>query len=327
MATVRDIAALAGVSTATVSRVLNDPEVVSPETVVLVNTAIKELKYQRKALRRKRTNLFGIIVPDITNPFFAELLDVIEKEAFFHGRCVLFFNSRHNTRQEQVYINECSNHEVDGVFLVPTCMEADYLEELKQYKFPTVMLTKSTGIIPSVSVDHAEGGRLIAEHLVSCGHTDIAYVGPVTIEEDKLTGFSLGLEGKNQSVQSKYMFDCCVLPGVSELKQFVESLVDKQGQPKVSAIYCMNDVTAERVQNVLHALNIKTPEQVVVIGFDNSLTAKTLGITSISQPMREIAHLGFEQMLECLKETEKQNTYTPKVLLPRLVLRNSVLKI
>jgi LacI family transcriptional regulator len=326
MATVQDIADFAGVSTATVSRVLNKSEAVSPETVAKVNEAIKELKYERKALKRKRTDLFGIIVPDITNPFFAELLDVIEREAFFHGRCVLFFNSRHNTKQEKLYLNECLNHEVDGVFLIPTCMDEAYLNEIKKYKFPTIMLTRSTEIIPSVSVDHAEGGRLVAEHLISIGHTKIGYVGPINHQEDKLTGFSSVLEEKKEPIRREFMFDCCASPEKSELKQFIQSLVDKDGQPKVSAINCTNDVTAEKVQNILYSLNINVPEQIAVIGFDNSLTAKTLDMTSISQPMREIAHLGFEQMLECIKEAEKQKTYPPKVLLPRLVLRNSVLK-
>lgn len=324
MATVRDIAALIGVSTATVSRVLNESEMVAPETVAKVNEAIKELNYKKKIPKRKRTNLFGVIVPNISNPFFSELLDVIEKEAFYHGRCVLFFNSRQSTRQERVYLNECYNHEVDGVFLIPTSVKEDYLNEIKQYKFPTVVLTQKTEIIPSVSTDHSEGGRLVAEHLLSCGHINIAYVGPVNPREQKLTGFISVLKEKREPLRKEFMFDWNINSDFSELNNFANSLIDHQGNPKVSAIYCMNDVTAESVQKALRTSKIRVPEQVVIIGFDNSITAKSLDISSIAQPMREIAHLGFEQMLECLKEEKKQNTYTPKVLLPRLVLRNSV---
>lgn len=326
MATVRDLAALVGVSTATISRVLNDPELVAPDTVAKVNQAIKELQYERRISKRKRTNLFGIIVPNITNPFFSELLEVIEKEAFHHGRCVLFFNSRHNIRQERVYLNECNNHEVDGVFLVPCSIDEKYFDEIRQYKFPTVVLTRVTTAVPSVSVDHAEGGKLVAEHLLSSGHVNIAYVGPVNAHEEKLTGFTALLDARNEPLQKSRMFDWDIGSDLNGLKQFAASLLDERGNLKVTAIYCMNDVIAERVQKVLKALKIKVPEQIVIIGFDNSLTAKSLDITSVAQPMREIAHLGFEKMLECLKEEKKPKTYTPKVLLPRLVLRNSVLE-
>lgn len=327
MATIRDIAELTGVSTATVSRVLNGSKMVAPETFEKVNEVIQNLQYNKKLPKRKITNLFGIIVPNITNPFFSELLDVIEKEAFYHGRCVLFFNSHHSNRQERIYLNECHNHKVDGVFLVPTSMDEEYLNEIKQYKFPTVLLTQSTEVIPSVSVDHLEGGKLIAEHLLSCGHINIAYVGPVNIREEKLTGFVSLLKGKREPLRKEFMFDWEISSDFQDLEHFVHSLLDGHGKPKVSAIFCVNDVIAESVQKALKVLKIKVPEQVVIIGFDNSITAKTLDISSIAQPMREIANLGFEQMLECLKEGKKQETYPPKVLLPRLVLRNSVLEI
>ena len=92
MATVRDIAAHVGVSIATVSRALNESNKVSPETLKVVEDAINELNYEKKLSVKKRTNLFGVIFPNISNPFFSELLEVIENEAFHHGRCVLFFN-------------------------------------------------------------------------------------------------------------------------------------------------------------------------------------------------------------------------------------------
>ena len=116
MATVREIATLVGVSTATVSRVINEPKKVAPATVAMVQAVIEELHYEKKVAKKKRSNTFAIIVLNITNPFFSELLDVIEDEAYHHGRCVLFFNSRARLRQERMYFHECENHQVDGVF-------------------------------------------------------------------------------------------------------------------------------------------------------------------------------------------------------------------
>ncbi len=322
MATIREIATLVGVSTATVSRVINEPNKVAPETVTKVKTAINELNYKKKVPLKKRSNTFAIIVPNITNPFFSELLDVIEEEAYHHGRCVLFFNSRHYLRQEKIYFSECASHQVDGVFLVPITTNEKHLQQLKEFNFPTVLLTKSVNILPSVAVDHSEGGRLVAKHLLSSGHTQIAYIGLVDKKEDKLKGFENYLSEHREPLQSQYMFNYVAN---TDLTEFLKSLIKANGEPKVSAIFCMNDVTAQQVTEILTYLKIKVPTEITVIGFDNSLTAKLLNMSSISQPMREIAHLGFETMLECLKETEKQKTYQPKVLLPRLILRNSVL--
>jgi LacI family transcriptional regulator len=323
MATVRDIAALVGVSTATVSRVLNESSQVSAQTSIKVKLAMEELGYKKRIVNKKRTNLFGVIFPNISNPFFAELLDVIEKEAYYHGRCVLFFNSRNSLRLEKTYLNECENHQVDGVFLVSTSVDDENMATVKARPYPTILLTKSTTLLPSVSVHHAKGGRMVAEHLISSGHTKIGYVGPINSDEEKLLGFKHYLDEMREPLLEKFMAD----DDVDDVVKFVEGLIDVNGKAKVTAIFCVNDVVAEKVIKLLIDLNIRIPEEMVVVGFDNSITAKSLNLSSVSQPMREIAHIGFETMLECLKETQKQENYSPKVLLPRLVLRNSVLEI
>jgi LacI family transcriptional regulator len=323
MATVRDIAALVGVSTATVSRVLNESSQVSAQTSIKVKLAMEELGYKKRIVNKKRTNLFGVIFPNISNPFFAELLDVIEKEAYYHGRCVLFFNSRNSLRLEKTYLNECENHQVDGVFLVSTSVDDENMATVKARPYPTILLTKPTTLLPSVSVHHAKGGRMVAEHLISSGHTKIGYVGPINSDEEKLLGFKHYLDEMREPLLEKFMAD----DDVDDVVKFVEGLIDVNGKAKVTAIFCVNDVVAEKVIKLLIDLNIRIPEEMVVVGFDNSITAKSLNLSSVSQPMREIAHIGFETMLECLKETQKQENYSPKVLLPRLVLRNSVLEI
>ncbi|MFT6905131.1 MAG: LacI family transcriptional regulator [Oleiphilaceae bacterium] len=324
MSTVRDIAAKAGVSIATISRALNEPDNVSRETLLLVEEAMRELNYKRKVAMKKRTNLFGVIFPNICNPFFAELLDVIENEAFHHGRCVLFFNSRHNLRQEKICIHECENHGVDGVFLVPHCVAPDYLASLKKFKFQTVLLTQSSTVLPSVAVDHAEGGRLVAEHLISMGHTEIGYVGPMTPDEEKLNGFVKQLKFRRIKVAKANMFDTEIGAALSE---FLHSLITEKHQLKVSAIFCVNDVFAQKVIEILHIIGYQIPQDIVVVGFDNSLTSSLLNISSISQPMREIAHIGFETMIEQIDKDKKESNYEPQLLLPRWILRESSIQI
>jgi len=324
MSTVRDIAAKVGVSIATISRALNEPDKVSRETLQLVEEAMKELNYTRKVMMKKHTNLFAVIFPNISNPFFAELLDVIENEAFHHGRCVLFFNSRHNLRQEKICLHECENHGVDGVFLVPHCVAPDYLASLKKFKFQTVLLTQSSTVLPSVAVDHAEGGRLVAEHLISMGHTEIGFVGPTTPDEEKLNGFLKKLKYRGIEVAKENMFDTEI---GADLSEFLHFLIKEDGQLKVSAIFCVNDVFAQKVIEIFHVLDYKIPHDIVVIGFDNSLTATLLNISSISQPMREIAHVAFETMIEQIDQNKKESSYEPQLLLPRWIQRESSIQI
>ncbi len=324
MATVRDIATQVGVSIATVSRALNEPEKVSPETLRVVKKAMQEMDYKKKAPVRKRTNLFGVIFPNISNPFFAELLEIIENEAFHNGRCVMFFNSRHNLRQEKLYLQECESHGVDGVFLVPHCIDDDYLETIKKLKFHTVLLTQTSHVLPSVAVDHREGGRLVASHLLSSGHTNIGYVGPISPREDKYVGFVEKLESRHITLNEVAMFDTEI---GADIEAYIENLMALDDQKKVSAIFCVNDVFAQKIIEALVGRGVKVPQEVVVVGFDNSLTSKILNISSISQPMREIAHVGFEQMLTLMQENKKLSGYTPQLLLPRLVMRESSIQI
>jgi LacI family transcriptional regulator len=324
MSTVRDIAAYVGLSIATVSRALNESDKVSPETLKIVESAAIKLNYEKKQPVRKKTNLFGVIFPNISNPFFSELLEVIENEAFHHGRCVLFFNSRHNLRQEKLYLKECENHNVDGVFLVPHCMDEDYLNSIKKFKFNTVLLTRTASILPSVAVDHKEGGRLAAQHLLSVGNTKIGYVGPIKESEEKLTGFIEALESRNVKLDSNNMFDTEI---GADIQSFVDRLIISKQKVNVSAVFCVNDVFAQKVIEAFYLRGIRIPEDVVVVGFDNSLTSKVLNISSVSQPMREIAHVGFDEMLLQINSQHKRLKYTPQLLLPRLVIRGSSIQI
>ncbi|MGY5612470.1 LacI family DNA-binding transcriptional regulator [Vibrio brasiliensis] len=323
MATVRDIATLVGVSVATVSRVINNSDKVTPETVEKVNQVMKEFDYKKPKPKRKQTNIIAIIVPNNENPFYSEILDAVEKEAFYHGKCMLFFNSRNSRRQEKIYLNECKSHDVDGVFLISMYTDDEYMNEIKTYPFQTILLTQSTSILPSVLIDHIAGGCLIAKHFLANGHTGIGYIGPVNENEEKLRGFSDELADKALSLPEKFMFDTLAHPEVEELEEFLKMLFWERHSSCVTALFCSNDVDAGKVLKLSRKLNISVPEQLTLIGFDNSLTAKNLDITSVSQPICDIARRGFKQMVECIKDFEKKPLYYPELLPPKLVVRST----
>lgn len=323
MATIRDVAELAEVSIATVSRVFNSPELVLPETLKAVENAIKTLNYHPQRRRKKLTNLFGVIFPEIENPFFAELLDVLEHEAYLNGRCILFFNSKHNARQEMLAFKECEAHGVDGVFWIPAKVHSeDYFEIIRTFNFYTVLLTQTAQALPSVAVDHFEGGRQKGYYIASQGHENIAYIGVISPEEDKYQGFISAIEAKGLRIKEET--NCFDITQNSYVKKFVEKILSQKNKQKVTAIVCGNDVWAQKAYEICQEMNIRVPQEVELVGFDNSLLSKILKFTSVSQPMREIAHVGFSAMLNEIKNGAKRQSYTAQLLLPKLIIRNTI---
>lgn len=315
MSNVREIAKLAGVSTATVSRVMNTPDKVSPESRAKVEAIMQAFNYQpHQRMRRKPTDLFGVIVPDITNPFFSQFLDVLEKEAFLHGRSILFFNSRHDRHKERLYLEECARHKVDGVFLLPLTCKPSYLRQLQALPYPVVMLTRTSPLITSFGVDHAEGGRLAAKHLLQKGHKTLGYVGVKDGLEEKLNGFKKVLEEMNLSLSENHSFD---IKTEGNLDAFISQVFLQPNPP--TAFFCMNDVTAEKLSNSMTKQGISGIE---VVGFDDSMTARLMAFSSIAQPIKEMAYRGFEEMLTLVKNKgETQENYTSLRFSPKLVAR------
>ncbi len=320
MATIRDVAKLAGVSISTVSRVVNEPALVSQETRSQVDSAIAKTSYLKPVKSRKKTDLIGVILPNLSNPFFLTLLEAIEYEARTHRRSIVVFNSRQKLALERVAFNECRKLKVDGVLLVPHSLSREYLTEVQKYNFPTVLLTRTSSILPSVAVDHIEGGRQVAEHMISSGHINVSYVGPTKTSEEKLNGFRQGLQQAGLQLQGDLAFDT---EGEGDLRRFV---IDTATRKRASVIFCVNDVLAQDVVAILRSAGMSVPDDMEVVGFDNSIMAAVLGISSVSQPMKEIAHIGFEQLLVALKAGWTSSPYEPHHLLPRLVMRGSSLK-
>lgn len=314
MTTVRDVAKLANVSIATVSRALNSPDSLSPETLHRVMNVIQELDYQTRVKAKKMTNLFGVIFPNISNPFFAELLEVLEQESYLHGRSILFFNSKGNARQELIALHECEAHGVDGVFLVPVGdLPDNYQERLNQFKYQTVILTRSANKLPSVSTDHKNGGVQSATYLLSQGHSNIGYLGIIADFDDKYLGFSNYLAEQGQPLLAKHCFD---IREKIKLENFLENAIFKHN---VTAFGCGSDVLAQQVLASCQYLDKEYPA-ISIVGFDNTIISRLLRFSTISQPMREIAHIGFELMIKALK-MPKSKVYQPQLLLPKLIIR------
>ena len=321
MTTIRDVAKLAGVSIATVSRASNEPGLVSKEVRSKIEKAIAETGYIKSVKPRRKSDLLGAILPNLSNPFFLNLLEALEYEARTHRKSILLFNSRQKLEMERAAFAQCRKMKVDGVFLVPHSVSRDYISEVRKYDFPTVLLTRTSSLLPSVAVDHFEGGRQVAEHLISSGHVNVAYVGPTKTSEEKLAGFRQGLQQAGLQLRADLAFDT---EGEGDLRRFV---IDTATRKRASVIFCVNDVLAQETIAMLRAADMNVPQHMEIVGFDNSIVASLLDISSVSQPMKEIAHVGFEAMLLALKSERPLDLYEPRQLLPRLVMRGSSLNL
>lgn len=319
MTTIRDVAKLAGVSIATVSRASNEPELVSKEVRSKIEKAIAATGYIKSAKPRRKSDLIGVILPNLSNPFFLNLLEALEYEARTHRRSIVLFNARQKLAMERAAFTECRKMRVDGVFLVPHSVSREYLSEVRRYDFPTVLLTRTSSLLPSVAVDHVEGGRQVAEHVISSGHVNMAYVGPTKTSEEKLVGFRLGLQQAGLQLRADLAFDT---EGEGDLRRFV---IDTAKRKLASIIFCVNDVLAQECVVILRSAGMNVPRDMEIVGFDNSIVASLLDISSVSQPMKEIAHVGFEAMLLAMKTERPSDVYEPNHLLPRLVMRGSSL--
>ena len=319
--TIRDIAKYSGVSIATVSRVINNNGKVSDAARHSVEAAIAKFNYQKPEPKKKKaTKLFGVIVRNMSNPFFAKLIDVLEEEAYKHGRSILLFNSRNNLKLEQTFLEECKHHNVDGVFLIPRSLKDQHIRPLQNASFPIILLTVTSPLCLSIGTHHKHGGNLVAQHFIKQGHQRIGFIGSTSQQSDRFIGFKNTLLSKNRALNAEYI----LTPYTTEsLKNFVQEQILDSGTP-LEAIFCSDDISASHLYSLL--TNTNMGKLVEVVGFDDTFIAQSLGFSSVHQPMHQIALRGFELMLDALKGDIEQNGTKKSLeylLEPTLVLRSS----
>jgi len=183
--TIREVAALAGVSVATASRVLSGNPATSPQSRARVASAAAELDFrpnaQARALRGARTNALGLLVSDVRNPFFADLAHTVEQAAILHGFVTLLGNANERADQQDRYLDTLISRRVDGIILAPVGAGSDSIRSLVAREIPTVFVDRTIeGMdVPSVTTDGTAGIRQAVEHFAAAGHTRIGYIsGP-----------------------------------------------------------------------------------------------------------------------------------------------------
>lgn len=322
MITMTQLAKLAGVSQPTVSRVLNGNTSVNPEVAKKVLAIAEEYNYQPNMIARglngSRTCLLAVIVPDIANPFFAELTRCIEAEAENSGYSILIFNSELNQQKERKYLDILQQYRVDGLILAPVSCRAEHLKPFMELTIPWTLITNHAKKVDSIYVDHRKAGGMMAEHMLSVGAKRFIFVGG--LQDDKMIGYRRTLKEHGIDVKKHFM-----TVWERNQQETLSRVVDYvQQQTECTGIFALNDMEALILMNAMMAAGIAIPEQAVLAGFDNTFISQGVipGITSVKQPIDKIGKLAVKKILQQVPgKVRKRAQYTE--LEAELIVRSS----
>lgn len=322
--TIRDVASSARVSTATVSRVISGDGYVSAATRVRVERSIQKLGYSpsfaAQSLRTKKSTVIGLVITDIKNPFYPELVSGIENEAQSRGYSLILCNSQEDTDRESGYLDYLASHRTDGILICVPGMASRQREKLRKFMGPIVLLNENKVDVdfPTIAMDNFEGGRQIGVHLKEIGYKKIVYVGVEREVKDGLPRFE-GLK-KGAGIKVEYISS---EDSVRDARDLVSRILEKNKTPL--AVVTHNDVSAIALMHEFMDHGFKIPEEVGIVGYDDIAMSALVNpaLTTVNQNLRRLAQLGMNT-LETLLAGEKKSKGLE--VSPELVVRGSTVK-
>jgi LacI family transcriptional regulator/LacI family repressor for deo operon, udp, cdd, tsx, nupC, and nupG len=327
MAILKDVAKIAGVSTATVSRVLNDAENVKPVTRVKVQKAIKELNFkpsrvaQRLRIRDGKKRIIGLVVPDIQNPFYVDVVRGVEELAYLKDYVVFVGNFAQDEEKEKMYLNIMKSESVDGLIVAPSNEKDDDVMKLVKDGLPIVCVDRGLSEIDVdvVLVDNRKGAFDAVEFLIQSGYKRIAYIGglpqiPTTMQrksgyEDALLKYGIPIDPELMRFgDSKHQSG----------KKLAEELLNLKNRP--TALFTGNNLITLGALETIHNQKLKIPQDIAIIGFDDMYWAISLNppLTAVRQPGYEIGKRAAEMLFQRVKEPDRKPV--------KLILRTELIK-
>jgi LacI family transcriptional regulator len=305
--TIRDVAHLAEVSLGTVSNVLNNPDVVAPPTRRRVLDAIEKTGFVRSTaahqLRVGKSRTVGVVLLDIANPFFAEMVRGAEGVLRDKGYVLMVCSTDESIERERRYLRVLEEHRVDGLLITPVEHDLRDVAELAARGIPTVLLDRDGGDheLCSATVDDVRGGELAAGHLFELGHDRIAFVnGPSSIRQcaDRREGAQRALRRARRRGPATLREITVNALSVDQGEKAVEALVSLTPVP--SAVMCANDLIALGVLKRLSEAGVAVPQDIALVGYDDVSFASMLSpsLTSVRQPKYELGAIAAELLLE-----------------------------
>ncbi|GAB4305355.1 MAG: LacI family DNA-binding transcriptional regulator [Candidatus Bipolaricaulota bacterium] len=328
MVTIKDIARAAGVSPATVSRALNDSPLLREETKARICRLAVELGYEKNELARGlvkgASGAIGLVIPDITNPFFADIARGVEEVARIRGYGVLLCTTEGDPELERSHLHLLRRKRVDGLLLTSVTAEDPHLEALVRENVPFVLVSRLVRALdaPFVVGDDRHGARLAVEHLISIGHRKIGFIGgpkDVQPSQDRMEGYQRVLAEQGLPLRRGWAVFASFTQDAG--REWGRALLSRKDRP--TAIFAANDLIALGVMEAAEELKLQIPEDLSLVGYNNISYAALprIQLTTVAQPTLAMGRIAAEYLLDVIGGSRRRKLR--KVLLPHLVIRRT----
>jgi len=330
MSNLKKVAELAEVSIATVSRVINDAHNVNPNTKAKVLTAIKKLDYypnrvaQRLRNSGRKNKLLGLVLPDIQNPFYVDVVRGVEEFAYENDFAVMIGNFGQDKKKEKLYLEILQSEEVDGFIVAPFHDEDKNIKQIISKGFTVVCIDRglTDANVDVVKVDNENGAFMAIEYLISLGHTKIAHITgrhdiPTTYE--RITGYEKAMKKYNIEID-----DNLIKSKKSDYEsgvQLMKELLDLSDPP--TAVFTGNNLLTLGALETIHNRGYNIPQDISIIGFDDMYWSNSLNppLTAVRQSGYDIGKRAGELLLQRIQDPMRSNSNV--ILNTELIVRKS----
>ncbi len=332
--TLRDVAKKANVSKSTVSLVLNNGGRISPETTERVWQAVRELNYvpsrAARALQSGRSGLLGLIVSDITNPYFAELARTVTSAARDFHYDVVTMDTDYNADLLMAHLTQMRTHRVDGLLVFTTERNWDVLAELERTALPAVLL--NWGVtrekIGEIAVQYHSGIAALLDHLIELGHHRLAFVaGPSSYfsAENRAQAFLAGVQARRNHCAESLVLENDFRLGAAIDTTLVDQLMDMPREQRPTAVIASSDLMAIDLLRTLYSRQIAVPQQMSVSGMDDIVFANytTPSLTTLRLPRRQMGLEAFALLKRLMDGTSVVTDDPSTTFNMRLIVRES----
>ncbi len=333
--TIKDIAKALGLSTSTVSRALRDSYEISPETKKLVLEYAEKNNYQPNpialSLKERRSRSIGVIVCEIANSFFSQVINGIESIAYNHGYNVIIAQSRESFDREILNLQYLTSRSIDGLIISVSTETKDFssFKELNQKGMPIVFFDRIVDEIEThkVIVDNFKGAYEAVAHLINCGYRHIAHLAnseQLSITRERLGGYKAALNDHGISINESLIRHCQHGGMIfSEVEDAMNDLL-KSGE-KTDAIFASADKLTTGCLRILNAKRINVPDDMGLIGFSNTDLTELLNppLSVVKQPAFEMGEQATNLLLQLIESKRPVTNFETKVLLTELLIRGS----
>ena len=329
-ATIRDVARRAGVSTATVSRVLAGIGNPNPSTAATVRAAARELAFRpsrvARSLRTRRPRTLGLIVTDIQNPFFPELVQAADMAARAVGYSILLGSAAYDEHRAMHYLDLMVDSRVDGMIIASSQLSQETWSWLARSPVPVVVVNAEPAGVPMtvITSDNAGGARMAGAHLIGLGHRRIAYIRGherFTADGPRLEGFRAAC--REAGIPAANIVEVRGDGQVEGGERAAAALI--AAEPRVTAIACYNDLTAIGAMGACRRAGLRVPTDISIVGCDDIAAASWVvpGLTTVAQRKTEMGRMAVEHLTTALDHPDRPATNEIILMPMTLVVRES----